>query len=153
MNFNFRHIPIVAAKQTQKTKPTEPNLTLQNPTWRLALVLIFFLLLPAPPSPPFGRSHRLGLPMVVCVECLPADKPWDVVSVTRQSSGSGLAPRGPVCACTRVCWCHRIFTYIHTRPADRNVTESGVEPAICWLKDCGGTTKPLIYKVSCDEWY
>ena len=25
----------------------------------------------------FGRPHRLGLPMVVCVECLPADKPWD----------------------------------------------------------------------------
>ena len=21
---------------------------------------------------------------------------------------------GPVCACTRVCWCRRIFTYIHT---------------------------------------
>jgi len=40
-----------------------------------------------PPSPPFGRSHRLGLPMVVYVECLPADKPWDVVSVTRRSFG------------------------------------------------------------------
>jgi len=24
--------------------------------------------------------------------------------------------RGPVCACTRVCWCRRIFTYIHTYP-------------------------------------
>jgi len=34
--------------------------------------------------------------MVVCVECLPADKPWDVVSVTRRSSG--VAPR----ACVRV---------------------------------------------------
>jgi len=34
--------------------------------------------------------------MVVCVECLPADKPWDVVSVTRRSSGVG--PR----ACVRV---------------------------------------------------
>jgi len=33
---------------------------------------------------------------VVCVECLPADKPWDVVSVTRRSSG--VAPR----ACVRV---------------------------------------------------
>jgi len=49
-----------------------------------------------PPLPPFGRPHRLGLPMVVCVECLPADKPWDVVSVTRRSSG--VAPR----ACVRV---------------------------------------------------
>jgi len=34
--------------------------------------------------------------MVVCVECLLADKPWDVVSVTRRSSG--VAPR----ACVRV---------------------------------------------------
>jgi len=36
--------------------------------------------------------------MVVCVECLPADAPWawDVVSVTRRSSG--VAPR----ACVRV---------------------------------------------------
>ena len=24
--------------------------------------------------------------------------------------------RGPVCACPRVCWCRRIFTYIHTPP-------------------------------------
>jgi len=34
--------------------------------------------------------------MVVCVECLPADKPWVVVSVTRRSSG--VASR----ACVRV---------------------------------------------------
>ena len=34
--------------------------------------------------------------MMVCVECLPADKPWDMVSVTRRSSG--MAPR----ACVRV---------------------------------------------------
>jgi len=47
---------------------------------------------------PFGRPHRLGLglPMVICVECLSADKPWDVVSATRQSSG--VAPW----ACVRV---------------------------------------------------
>jgi len=39
--------------------------------------------------------------MVVCVECLPADKPWDVVSVTRRSSG--VAPRACVhVACVRV---------------------------------------------------
>jgi len=44
----------------------------------------------------WGRPHRLGLPMVVCVECLPADKPWDVVSATRWSSG--VAPW----ACVRV---------------------------------------------------
>ena len=34
--------------------------------------------------------------MVVCVECLPADKPWGVVSATRRSSD--VAPR----ACARV---------------------------------------------------
>jgi len=53
--------------------------------------------------------------MVVCVECLPADKPWDVVSVTRQSSG--VAPR----ACVRVRVHARVLvppnlykhTYIH----------------------------------------
>jgi len=33
---------------------------------------------------------------MACVECLPADKPWDVVSVTRRRSG--VAPR----ACVRV---------------------------------------------------
>ena len=43
-----------------------------------------------------GGGYRLGLPMVVCVECLPADKPRDVVSVTRRSSG--VAPW----ACMRV---------------------------------------------------
>jgi len=50
--------------------------------------------------------------MVVCVECLPADKPWDVVSATRRSSG--VAPRACVRVYVRVCWCRRIFTYIHT---------------------------------------
>jgi len=47
--------------------------------------------------------------MVVCVECLPADKPWDVVSATRRSSG--VAPR----ACVRVCAgaAESLHTYIH----------------------------------------
>jgi len=36
---------------------------------------------------------------VVCVGCLPADKPWDVVSVTRRSSG---VARGAARACVRV---------------------------------------------------
>ena len=49
--------------------------------------------------------------MVVCVECLPADKPWDVVSVTRRSSG--VAPWACVRVYARVLvWCRRIFTYI-----------------------------------------
>ena len=49
------------------------------------------------------------------MECLPADKPWDVVSATRRSSG--VAPR----ACERV-YARvlvppnlYIYTYIHTR--------------------------------------
>ena len=48
--------------------------------------------------------------MVVCVECLPADKAWDVVSATRRSSG--MAPR----ACVRV-YAHVLVPpnlYIHT---------------------------------------
>ena len=74
---------------------------------------------PTPTRPPlpllfvFGRSHRLGLPMVVCVQsvwnaCLRTSRWMDVVSVTRRSSG--VAPR----ACARVCRCRKIFTYIHT---------------------------------------
>jgi len=50
--------------------------------------------------------------MVVCVECLPANKPWDVVSATRRSSG--VAPR----ACVRVY--ARVLVppnlYLHTHP-------------------------------------
>jgi len=29
------------------------------------------------------KPAHTGLPMVVCVACLPANKPWDVVSATR----------------------------------------------------------------------
>jgi len=46
-----------------------------------------------------GRPRKLGLPTVVCVECLPAHKPWGVVSATRRSSG--VAPRA--CARVRAC--------------------------------------------------
>jgi len=50
---------------------------------------------------------------VVCVECLPADKPWDVVSVTRRSSG--VAPRACVCVYARVLVPPNLYihTYIH----------------------------------------
>jgi len=67
-----------------------------------------------PPSP-LGRSHRLGLPMVVCVECLPANKPWDVVSVTRRSSG--VAPRACVRVYARVLVPPNLYihTFIHSR--------------------------------------
>jgi len=46
-----------------------------------------------------------------CVVCLPADKPWGVVSAIRRSSG--VAPWACVRGYARVCWCRRIFTYIH----------------------------------------
>ena len=59
--------------------------------WELTRIL--YLL---PRLPPPGRPHRLGLPTVVCVEGLSADKPWNVASATRR--GSGVAPR----ACARV---------------------------------------------------
>jgi len=51
--------------------------------------------------------------MMVCVECLPADKPWawdDVVSVTHRSSG--VAPRAWVRVYARVLVPPNI--YIHT---------------------------------------
>jgi len=54
--------------------------------------------------------------MVVCVECLPADKPsWDVVSVTRRSSG--VAPRACLCARVRASCAgaaESLHTYMHT---------------------------------------
>jgi len=51
--------------------------------------------------------------MVVCVECLPADKPWGVVSVTRRSSG--VAPRACVRVYARVLVPPNLYihTYIH----------------------------------------
>ena len=70
-----------------------------------------YLAAPLPP-PPFGRSHRLGLPTVVCVECLPADKPWDVVSVTRRSSG--VAPRACVRVYARVLVPPNLYIHAHT---------------------------------------
>jgi len=52
--------------------------------------------------------------VLVCVECLPADKPWDVVSVTRRSSG--VAPRACVRVYARVLVPPSLYihTYIHT---------------------------------------
>jgi len=62
--------------------------------------------------------------MVVCVECLHADKPWDVVSVTRRSSG--VAPR----ACVRVY--ARVLVppnlYIHTYTYYSGLTHWLVSP-------------------------
>jgi len=55
--------------------------------------------------------------MVVCVECLPVDKPWDVVSVTRRSSG--VAPRACVRVYARVLVPPNLYihTYIQPPPA------------------------------------
>jgi len=74
---------------------------------------------------PFGRSHRLGLPTVVCVECLPADKPWDVVSVTCRSSG--VAPRVCVRVYARVLVPPNL--YIHTNIPSLIDFENGI--SIC----------------------
>jgi len=84
-------------------------------------------LLPPPPSPPFGRSHRLGLPMVVCVKCLLADTPWDVVSVTRRSSG--VAPRACVRVYARVLVPPNLYihTYILAAAARAAWIEKGTE--------------------------
>ena len=48
------------------------------------------------------------------MECLPADKPWDVVSVARRSSG--VAPRACVRVYARVLVPPNLYihTYIHT---------------------------------------
>jgi len=48
--------------------------------------------------------------MVVCMECLPANKPWDVVSATRRSSD--VAPRACVRVYARVLVSPNL--YIHT---------------------------------------
>jgi len=67
----------------------------QQSPWLLCTLLYTHLTMS--PLPPFGHPHRLGLPMVVCVECLPADKPWDVWCL--QHAGALAWRRGPVCAC------------------------------------------------------
>jgi len=46
------------------------------------------------------------------VDCLPADKPWDVVSVTRRSSG--VAPRACVRVYARVLVPPNLYIHIHT---------------------------------------
>jgi len=50
--------------------------------------------------------------MVVCVECLPADKPWGVVSATRRSSS--VAPRACVRVYARVLVPPNVYIHIHT---------------------------------------
>jgi len=52
--------------------------------------------------------------MVVCVECLPENKPWDVVSATRRSSGVALRACVRVYARMLVPPNLYIHTYIHT---------------------------------------
>ena len=66
--------------------------------------------------------------MVVCVECLPADKPWDVVSVTRRSSG--VAPRACVRVYARVLVLPNLYihTYV-TRTQDTPTEKTPPTPA------------------------
>jgi len=54
--------------------------------------------------------------MVVCVECLPADKTWDVVSVTRRSSG--VAPRACVRVYARVLVPPNLYIHTYTRTGE-----------------------------------
>ena len=61
--------------------------------------------------------------MVVCVECLPADKPWDVVSATRRSSG--VAPRACVRVYARVLVPSNNYIYTHTCAAGLGVRVRG----------------------------
>jgi len=42
----------------------------------------------------------------VCVECLPADKPWEVVSATRRSS----------CVAPRACAYVRVYAHVLVPP-------------------------------------
>jgi len=65
--------------------------------------------------------------MVVCEECLPADKPWDVVSVTRRSSG--VAQRAYVCMYARVLVPRNLYihTYISVQ-APLPLVDHGYEP-------------------------
>ena len=81
-------------------------------------------LLPHPPSL-WSTTHRLGLPMVVCVECLSADTPpWDVVYVTRRSSG--VASRACVRVYARVLVLVPSNLYIHTHiHVHVNLSENG----------------------------
>jgi len=54
--------------------------------------------------------------MVVCVECLPADKPWDVASDTPElwRGAAGLCARVRACAGAAESLHIYIHTYIHT---------------------------------------
>jgi len=85
----------------------------------------------------YGDGLRSVYVVSVCrmgiqnIECLPvrANWPWGVwcagvwcVCVRLRHApelSSGVAPRACVCACTRVCWCRRIFTFcLHATAVD-----------------------------------
>jgi len=74
---------------------------------------------------------------VVCVECLPADKPWDVVSVTRRSSG--VAPRACVRVYARVLVPPNMYmhTYIHI-PFLYYTQEISKATVVCYLLQAEG---------------
>jgi len=70
--------------------------------------------------------------MVVCVEILPADKPWDVVSATRRSSGG--SPRACARVYARVLVPPNLYihTYIHQHKRSNWVRVGG-----CWSSTNG----------------
>jgi len=116
---NFRHRP--SRQPNPNPKPTKPNLQTQPGGW-LSIVSHSPKNVIAAPLPPPGRSHRLGLPMVVCVwnACLRTSRGMRCVVIRRSS---GVAQRACVRVyATRVCWCRRIFTYtyIHTNRNSRS---------------------------------
>ena len=72
--------------------------------------------------------------MVVCVECLPADKPWDVVSATRRSSG--VPPRACERVYARVLVPQNMYIHISTR---RRLFGIGLQPPVA----CAASRPPV----------
>jgi len=79
-----------------------------------------------------GHAQTIGLPLptVVCVEYLPADKPWDVVSATRRSSG--VASQACVRVYARVLVLPNIYIHTYTYCT----LHSGAHSAITYPRHC-----------------
>ena len=76
----------------------------------------------------------------VCVECLPADKPWDVVSATRRSSG--VEPRACVRVYARVLVPPNLYIHTYTdRPLPQSVqrTLSGLSRPVAIPGESSGS--------------
>jgi len=97
--------------------------------------------------------------MVVCVECLPADKPWDVVSVTRRSFG--VAPRACVRVYARVPVPPNLYIHTYIRKATwKSKARSRAQRRLvaCSMKHCATSPPTHSSRVSSskversDEW-